>query len=62
MSTKRTYNTNKSGRITQINYTERRMDGKIENRHYTRYGYYTGKTVSESHGRSVHYNRYGQRD
>lgn len=62
MSAKRTYSSNGHGRITQINYTERRSDGKVENRHYTSYGSYTGKTVNDSRGRSVHYNRYGRRD
>jgi hypothetical protein len=62
MAAKRSFGKDGSGRIVQVNYTERRSDGKKETRHYTGYGKYTGKTVSGSRGRSVHYNRYAQRD
>jgi hypothetical protein len=62
LGAKRSYGRDKFGRITQVTYTERRRDGKVESRHYTGYGKYTGKTVGDSRGRSVHYNRYGQRD
>jgi hypothetical protein len=58
MSSKKSYSTNKYGRITQQDYTEKRSDGKTETRHYTRYGTYTGKTVSDGK-RSQSYNRYG---
>jgi hypothetical protein len=62
MGIKRSYGKDDSGRITSVNYSERRSDGKTETRHYTRHGYKTGKTVKDNRGRSVHYNRYGQRD
>ncbi len=62
MGTKRSHSTDDNGRITQVNYTERRKDGSTETRHYTRHGYNTGKTVSDDRGKSVHYNRYGRRD
>jgi len=58
---KKSYSTDENGRITQMNYTEKRSDGKTETRHYTRYGEKTGHTVSNNSGHSDHYNRYGRK-
>jgi hypothetical protein len=61
MAAKRSYSKDEYGRITQIDYTEKRKDGKTESRHHTPYGTYTGKTVSDKR-KSVHYNRYGGKE
>jgi len=60
MSTKKTVSIDKdSGKITQINYTEKRSDNKIETRHLnpdTRK--YTGKSVhNPGTGKTKYYNR-----
>jgi len=60
MGTKETHSTDKdSGKITQINYTEKRPDGKIETRHVNPdSGKYTGKSVHNSEtGRTEYYSR-----
>ena len=48
-----------NGRITQINYTEKRSDGKIETRHLNPdSGRYTGKSVHNTEtGRTEYYTR-----
>lgn len=49
------------GKVLRTDYTYKRYDGKTESRHVNRYGGYIGRTVSDKHGKSEHYNRYGRK-
>lgn len=60
MGIKKTHSADrKSGKITQINYTEKRSDGKIETRHVNPNSRkYTGKSVHNPNtGRTKYYTR-----
>ena len=56
----KSYATDENGRITQIDSTHERSDGKTETVHMTRDGIVTGKTVNNPEtGTSEHYDRVG---
>lgn len=60
---KKSYVKDEHGKITGINYTEERGDGKTETRHYSKTGVdYLGRTVSDDEGHSTHYNHAGRED
>ncbi len=62
MSVKKSYQS-RDGKIIGVNYTERRSDGKIEQRQYGPGGYpYQSRNVSNPKtGKTERYNPYGRK-